>query len=91
MMMSTGNGPLMFMAASDEQTRRNFWNHHSVNYLESMIQRAQEEAAPNISPEATHANTVSNENNVDDTHLSEVVVTPSKFDDGTNENIIENE
>lgn len=82
--MSTGNDPLMFMAASNEETRINFWNHHSVNYLESMIQRAQAEAAPNLSPEATIANVIGN---TEDAERNDVV-TPSKFDDCIAEEVI---
>ena len=82
--MRTGNYPLMFMAASDDETRRNFWNHHSLNYLESMIQRAQAEAAPNLSPEATIANEIGGTED----NESEEVVTPSKFDYGISEEII---
>lgn len=77
-MMRTGTDPLMFMAASDEETRINFWNHHSVNHLESMIQRALVEAAPNLSPEATVSNV--NQNNEDGEKND--VISPSKFDDG---------
>ena len=32
---------LMMLAVRDDESRRNFWNHHSISYLESMIQRAQ--------------------------------------------------
>ena len=74
----------MFMAVTDEDTRRNFWNHHSLNYLETMIQRAQAEAAPNLSPEATNENAIDGSND----NESELVVTPSKFDDIISEEII---
>ena len=85
MMMRTGNDPLMFMAVSDEETRRNFWNHHSLNYLETIIQRAQAEAAPNLSPEATIANAI--EGTAEDNEREDII-TPSKFDDGISEEII---
>ena len=75
----------MFMAATDAETRRNFWNHHSLNYLETMIQRAQAEAAPNLSPEATIVNVI--EGTTED-HEREDIVTPSKFYDGISEEII---